>query len=321
MLKYKNICILGGSGFVGQHIVSKLSKSPVNIKVISRHRERHRDLLVMSNVKVVSADVHDPQVLKDNFVGQDAVINLVGILNSSGKQTFQHAHIDLAKKVVEACQMKGVTRLLHMSALNANPETGPSQYLKSKGAAEKIVHLAHNIDATSFKPSVIFGPGDSFFNRFACLLKMTPAIFPFPLACAAARFAPVYVEDVATAFVSALENKETFGCRYELCGPRQYTLKELVQYTANVSGHHRRIIPLGKTLSKLQGHVMGLWFGKPFTVDNYLSTTVDSVCRDSFPEIFAIKPVAIESIVPHYIGSQNSKGKFSRYRKLARRET
>lgn len=321
MLKYKNICILGGTGFVGQHIVSKLAKTPVKLKVISRHRERHRDLLVMPNVEVISADVHDPQVLKDNFVDQDAVINLVGILNSSGKQTFQHAHTDLAKKVVEACQMKGVTRLLHMSALNANPETGPSQYLKSKGAAEKVVHLAHNIDATSFKPSVIFGPGDSFFNRFASLLKMTPSFLPFPLACANAKFAPVYVEDVATAFVMSLENKETFGCRYELCGPRRYTLKELVQYTANISGNHHVILPLGNTLSKLQGRILGLWFGKPFTVDNYLSTTVDSICRDGFPDIFGIKPTSIESIVPNYIGSRNAKGKFKRYRQLARRET
>jgi uncharacterized protein YbjT (DUF2867 family) len=315
----KNICILGGTGFVGQHIVGQLAKYNHKIKIISRHRERKRDLLVLPSVEIVSADVHDPQVLKDQLTGQDVLINLVGILNESGKDTFERVHVELAKKIADACVMKEVPRVLHMSALNADADNAPSKYLRSKGKAEKIIHKIHTADVTSFRPSVIFGPRDSFFNRFAKLLRMPPRLAPFPLAVANTRFAPVYVEDVAKAYATVLDHKATFGQRYDLCGPNQYTLEQLVKYTAKTCGIKKTIIPLGNSPSRLMAMVVGHLPGKPFTTDNYLSSQVDSTCEGDFPPVFGIVPTSLESIVPTYLGRNTLRDRYSQFRRTSRR--
>jgi len=321
VIKYRHICILGGTGFVGQHLISHLTNKGFKIRVISRHRERYRELLLLHDVEMVSADVHDIQVLKENFNGQDAVINLVGILNQQGKKahSFNNAHVNLTRNVIQACQMNGVKRLLQMSALNADSAKGPSEYLRTKGEAEDLVHNARDIDATSFQPSVIFGLEDDFFNRFAALLRIPPSFMPFPLACGNAKFSPVYVDDVATAFAVALQNKASVGQRYPLCGPQAYTLKTLVEYTARLSGITRPIYGLGKSLSKLQATILGLMPGKPFSNDNYLSMKIDSVCDSPFPPLFGITPTSVESIVPGYIGQQSLRARYYRYRRAARR--
>ncbi|WP_455199850.1 complex I NDUFA9 subunit family protein [Kaarinaea lacus] len=318
MTTIKRICILGGTGFVGQAIVEQLANLGHEIKVISRHRERNRDLLVLPTVKILSADVHDPQVLKDQFEEQDVVINLIGILNETRHHNFQTVHVNLARNIADACTMKQVPRLLHMSALHASKDA-PSKYLRTKAEAENILHKMYDVNVTSFKPSVIFGARDHFFNRFAGLLRIPPRYAPFPLACAKARFAPVFVEDVAQAFVNALDNPQTYGQRYELCGPRVYTLQELVKYTAQLCGIKKSIIPLGDAASRLQALVMGVLPGKPFTLDNYLSTTVDSVCEEGFPALFDVQTKSIESEVPKYLGQNEINNRFSKFRQHAKR--
>ncbi|HLF23078.1 MAG TPA: NAD-dependent epimerase/dehydratase family protein, partial [Burkholderiales bacterium] len=192
--------------------------------------------------------------------------------------------------------------LLHMSALNAALDA-PSHYLRTKAMGEDTVHRAAGADfhVTSFRPSVIFGPRDSFINRFADLLKLAP--FVFPLACPEARFQPVYVEDVVRTFVAALDNHKTFGSRYALCGPKVYRLREIVEYIARLLGLRTRIVGLNDALSLLQAAMLELFPGKPFSLDNYRSLQVDSVCRDGFPTVFGITPTALESVAPSYLGS------------------
>jgi len=321
MTKRKKICVLGGTGFVGQQIVERLARHGHHIKILSRHRERNRDLLVLPTVEIVTADVHNGQVLKEQFTGQDVVINLVGILNVFGKNNFDKVHTDLASKIGDACQLKQIPRLLHMSALKANANNAPSKYLRSKGQAENIVHTIRGVKVTSFQPSVIFGPHDSFFNRFARLLAMPPRFMPFPLACANARFAPVYVCDVANAFVESIDNKETYNKRVALCGPREYTLLELVQYINEICQTRRKIIPLGNATSKLMASFLGMVPGKPMTVDNYLSTLVDSVCDNEIPNLITDHATSVESIVPQYLGGKSLRGRFDQFRKGARRMT
>ena len=315
----KNICVLGGTGFVGQQVVEQLAIRGHHVRVLSRHRERNRDLLVLPTVEIVSADIHNGQVLKEQFTGQDVVINLVGILNVFGKNNFEKVHTDLARKVGDACQLKQVPRLLHMSALKANANNAPSKYLRTKGQAENIVHTIRDIKVTSFQPSIIFGPHDSFFNRFAKLLALPPRFMPFPLACANAKFAPVYVKDVATAFVDAIDNKDTFGKRFSLCGPREYSLLELVKFTNDVCGTGRTIIPLGNGMSRLMATFLGMVPGKPMTTDNYLSTTVDSVCDEETPNLASKDASTIEAIVPQYLGGKRLKGRYAQFRRAARR--
>jgi len=300
------IAILGGTGFVGHSLCERLVMAGHEVRILTRHRERHRDLLVLPTAQVVEADVHNPAVLKREFQGQDVVVNLVGILNESGRdgKGFERAHAELAAKVVQACRQNGVARLLHMSALHASPD-GPSHYLRSKGRGEQIVQAAESntLHVTSFRPSVIFGPRDSFTNRFAGLLRQVP--FVFPLACPNARLQPVFVEDVVQAFVLALDRQATFGQRYNLCGPQVYSLREIVTWLARQLGLKRRILPLNNSLSMLQAAVMQFAPGKPFTLDNYRSLQLANICEGSFPAIFGITPSRFADVVPTYIPRVN----------------
>ena len=312
----KSVCVLGGSGFVGTHIISKLSALGKQVTVLTRRKSSCNHLLVLPGVQVIETDIHDQHNLDTAFKSTDAVINLVGILNEQGHggEGFRKAHVELPRKILNACHQNQVVRVLHMSALNADANSAPSHYLRSKGEGENHMHaFAGKIATTSFRPSVIFGRDDSFFNRFAGLLKISPLFFP--LACAQARFAPVYVEDVASSFVNALNDKSTFGQRIELCGPKAYTLKQLVEYTASQLGLKPVILSLPDSLSRMQANILEWAPGKPFSIDNYNSLKLDSVCTDATP-----MPTAIESIVPYYLGPQNRRLIQDQQRKLAHRE-
>lgn len=316
----KQVCVLGGSGFVGKHIIARLVKQGCQVRVLSRSREQHRELLVLPTVEVIQTDIHHLPALEHYFQQQDAVINLVGILNEKRDDGtgFHFAHVELAKKIIHACQHNNIKRLLHMSALHADAKLGPSFYLRSKGEAQTLVHAAENLQVTSFCPSVIFGPDDSFFNRFAALLYIAPGFLP--LACASARFAPVYVGDVASAFAQSLNNPQTFGQSYNLCGPEIYTLKQLVEYTAQQLGLKRKVIGLGDSSSRLMANVfqhMPLF--KPLTRDNYRSMQVDSVCTDNFPAVFNLTPKSIHEVVPAYLANRAARQRYASLRRRARR--
>jgi len=312
------ICILGGTGFVGQHLTRRLTAQGHQVTVISRRRERHRELLVLPTVSVVDGDVHDPSVLTERLRNIDVVINLIGILNERGHRGhgFLRAHAELPRKIADACQRTGVRRLLHMSALNAD-ENGPSHYLRSKGIGEKAVHAAHANDlrVTSFRPSVIFGKGDSFTLRFAALLRNIP--WAFPLACPDAVFQPIYIDDVVTAFVNALSERRTYNHRYNLCGPKRYTLYDIVHYISVLTGERRHIVALNPWLSQLQATMMEFVPGKPFSKDNFDSMRVDSVCdAEPAPEL-QVTPRTMEEVVPGYIRPQSDP--LSELRRHARR--
>ncbi|HUW50141.1 MAG TPA: complex I NDUFA9 subunit family protein [Sulfuricella sp.] len=298
-MEIKKVCILGGTGFVGRHIISRLCERECDVRVPTRHFDRARHLLVFTTVSLEAANVHDPAALKRQFEGMDAVINLVGILHERKSGDFQRAHVELPRKVVDACRAAGVKRLLHMSALGADPG-GLSHYQRSKGEGEALVRAAHgeNLAVTVFRPSVIFGPEDSFLNLFARLLKWMPL---FPLGSPHARFQPVYVGDVAQAYAASLDNPATFGQVYDLCGPKVYTLQQLVEFVARVKGKKRMILPLGDTMSALQAKLFGLLPVKLLTHDNYLTLKTDAVCACPFPEVFGIRPAALEAEAPLYL--------------------
>ncbi len=319
-MKKSKVCVVGGTGFVGRHIIAELARRGYTIRVLTRRRERHRELLVFPTLELVQCDIHRLANLSAQLENADAVISLPGILNEMGGagEDFASVHAELPAKICEACRYNRITRVLHMSALNAAPDA-PSQYLRSKAAGEDAAHAGSDegLRITSFRPSVIFGPDDSFFNRFAALLKLTPLVFP--LACPKARFAPVYVEDVVQAFVRSLSDKSTFGQRLDLVGPRQYTLKELVEYTAKTLGLRRYILGLGDGLSRLQARMLELAPGKPFSRDNYLSMQVDSISDDNALPRLGIEPQSIEAIVPTYLGGQNREARYQRLRSAAGR--
>ena len=311
------VCVLGGTGFVGTELVSQLAAAGHFVRVPTRALARGRHLSVLPTVEVLVANVHDPRVLGELLSGMDAVINLVGILNESRAQRFEQIHAELVAKLIEAARLARVRRLLHMSALGAD-EHAPSRYLVTKGRAETLLRgAAQSLDVTIFRPSVIFGRGDSLTNRFAGLLRVGAGLLP--LARPRARFAPIFVDDVVSAFLQSLRERATVGQTYELCGPDVLTLADLVRTIAVSAGLKCRIVPLPDVLARLQGLVLGMLPGKPFSLDNFRSLTVDSVCRENGCARLGIEPLHLLAVVPTYLGGDSLQSRFGRYRESAER--
>ena len=303
-----SVCVLGGSGFVGRHVCDQLAAAGYRVAIPTRNRERAKGLILLPTADVFAADVHDPDQLDAAVRTCDAVINLVGVLHDGrGKASFREAHVELARKVVAACQRNGVRRLVHMSALNADPK-GPSEYLKSKGEAEAIVRQS-GLDWTIFRPSVIFGREDRFLNLFAQLERTFPVIV---LGSAEAKFQPVHVEDVAACFVASVKNLDAFGQAYDLAGPRVYTLHELVEYVGEITGHRRPVAPLGPGASMLQAAFMEWLPVKLLTRDNVRSMTRLSVSNAPMP--FGITPTPIEAVALAWLAHRTPRARYFEFR-------
>jgi uncharacterized protein YbjT (DUF2867 family) len=309
-----SICILGGTGFVGTRLVSRLIRSGHRVTVLTRNRELHKHLLVLPGLTLLDCDVYDAGVLSEYFRGQDVVINLVGILNERwfGGDGFRRAHTELTRGVLQACRSAGVERLLQMSSLKADVNA-PSHYLRSKGEAEKIIReQAGDVDWTIFKPSVIFGPCDSFLNRFAGLLARIPVAFP--LARSQARMQPVCVDDVIEAFVRSLHGGVASRQTLELGGPHQYSLRQIVEMVAQLTGLRRWIIGLPDFLGRAQAFVMNFVPGRPFSSDNFKSLTVDSVVSQPGFAVLGITAQAMPGVARTYIGSFEDNARLSECR-------
>jgi len=326
-MKLRNILVLGGSGFIGRHLIARLVAQVLNVTVPSRRRERAKHLILLPTVEVVETDVLTAGALERLVRGKDAVVNLVGILhgrrgrpdergpNDYGPD-FARVHVDFPQAIVAACRANGVRRLLHVSAVGASP-SAPSEYLRSKGIGEQAVLAADDLDVTVFRPSVVFGPEDRFLNMFACLARFTPVL---ALACPQARFQPVYVGDVARAMVAALDDPRAFGQRYDLCGPRVYTLKELVEYACAVTGRPRLVLGLSDRLSYLQARLLEWTPGPLMTRDDYFSMQVPSVSGGAEPLPFGLTPQALEAVAPAYLApSANLEEHYAQLRWKARR--
>lgn len=276
---------------------------------------------MFQSVRVIEADIHDPETLQQLLTGCDVAINLVGILNERGRnhgRGFTHAHLQLTQKIVAACKTCGVPRLLQMSALKADAENGPSYYLRSKGKAELFVreNCPPSIEYTIFQPSVIFGPGDGFINRFAELLQRLPV---FPLAKPDARFQPVFVDDVAAAFARAIDDRSSYGKTLTLCGPQVYSLREIVSYIALCMPRKRLVLGLPDMLAALQARIFEWVPGKPFSVDNYRSLSVDNISQQNGLPQLGIKPRSMESVVPAMFVKKDRNAHYSNLRKRAGR--
>ena len=312
----KKVLLLGGSGFVGTYIANRLSQRGIELTIPTRRRERTKALIIQPGVSMPEADINCQQTLNELIAGHDAVINLVGILHSRDVQLpysrdFAQAHVELPKKIVAACKANGVRRLLHMSALHASPKA-PSEYLRSKGDGEAVVLAAQGeLDVTVFRPSVVFGLGDSFLSMFASVLKKLPF---FPLGFGQARFQPVWVADVADAFVDSIFNVETYGQAYDLVGPKTYTLRDLVEYTAELCRSNASIVALSEGWAYLQAGLMWLAPKPLMSPDNLRSMEVDSVADANSRTPANWKPTALEAVAPTYIALNTPKGKLDSFR-------
>jgi NADH dehydrogenase len=315
-MQLRKICVLGGSGFVGSSIVAKLDQDGYAVTVLTRRRESAKHLFLLPNVTVVECNVMDDQALKAALSGADAVVNLIGILHQIGRASFDAMHHQLPSRLAKICEATGIKRLIQMSSLQAD-RNASSEYLRSKAAGEAaLLAFAQKLNITIFRPSIIFGRGDSFINLFATLIKFLPVVL---LAKPNAKFQPVWVEDVASCFVASIQNTQTYGQVYELAGPKVYSFRELVQQVMTTLKVKRPIIGLCDKLSYAQAFMMELLPVKLMSRDNVRSMEVDSVSSQPFPPIFGVVPASMEAVIPEYLVDSTLRGKYDSFRSVAAR--
>jgi uncharacterized protein YbjT (DUF2867 family) len=309
-MKYPRVLVIGGSGFIGSQLVAKLATSGRSVLVPSRHRERARHLIVLPTVEVMQADVYQTGQLKALAARVDAVVNLVGVLHGKpgvpyGKE-FANAHVELTRRIADACIGSHAKRLIHVSALGVREgreHSMPSMYLRSKAAGEQVLRQRNGLELTILRPSVVFGPGDRFLNLFARLLHWLPVL---PLARADSKLQPVYCDDVAQAIVNALDNQATVGKTYELVGPDVYSLRELVTMTGQWSGHRRPVIALPDALGRLQALMLEFAPGRTLmSRDNFDSLKANSIAATpAGPGLkeLGITATPLSAVAPSYLG-------------------
>lgn len=308
------IVLLGATGFLGHYVLPELSSAGHDCVALTRYKPGCRDLCVIPRVRIKQQKEWGVDALADRFEGADAVVNMVGILNEKGRngEGFRKVHVELVEHAVEACREAGVTRFVQVSALGAGE--GNSHYLQTKGDAEAYLRAADDMQVTIIRPSVIFGRGDDFFNRFATLLKFSPAL---PLACPDARMQPVWAGDVAALLARALEDPDTAGETLVAVGPRKYSLRELVEYTAEAAGVKRPVIGLPDGIARLQAAVMDFVPGKPFSTDNFRSLQTPNTSDENSLPRFGIHPSPVESLVPEYLGQSKHQQRLDACRRQA----
>jgi NADH dehydrogenase len=318
-MRHQNVALIGGSGFIGSHLVNALVDLGKNVRIATRRRSNAAHLTLLP-VDVLETDVQDPVKLAAFVAEADAVINLVGVLHGRRGDPygpeFARAHVELPRKIAAACEAKGVRRLIHMSAIGADAE-GPSMYLRSKGDGEKLVRES-GLDWTIFRSSVVFGPEDNLLNQFAFLQRIFPVI---PLACADAQFQPVFVGDVAKAIVNVLDLDAANRMTYELAGPGVYTLAELVRFAGATIGRRARIIKLPDSLGRLQAMTLEMAPGEPLmSRDNLDSMRTPSIASGPLaPELGIGEPASIEAIAPLYLTGNSPRSRFNTFRATAHR--
>jgi len=288
----KHICLVGGSGFVGRSIARQAIDCGYQVSVACRHPERARDMQIMG-IRMLKADICSGRGLDEAVQGADCVINLVGLLFERGTQNFAGVHIHGTEHLLAACDRAGVPQYLHMSALGAKVGS-LSKYAHSKAEAEQRVRQSQLLWSI-MRPSIIYGQHDAFFNRFRHLFAYAPVV---PLIGLETRFQPVWVEDVARAFVTCIGKQETASHIYELGGPDIYTLRELLEALFHKLGWKRRLVPLPPLAASVLARWMELLPTPPFTRDQLKLLKQDNIVRDeAFPAIFG-RAASLDAVLP-----------------------
>ncbi len=293
--------VFGGSGFIGRYIVKRLAKKGFVVRVAVRDTERALFLKPMGAVGQVVplyASLTNEPTVHRAVEGAGLVVNTVGILSESRSGDFQRIHVDGAALVARRAAAAGVARLVHISAIGADPQAA-SRYAATKGAGERMVREAFD-RATILRPSLVFGPEDRLFNRFAVMAQLLPVM---PVICGDTRFQPVYVGDVADAAIAALERPDAAGAIYELGGPRVWQFREMIAYILHETGRRRRMIDVPVGLARLQARFMELLPGKPLTRDQLLMLQQDNIVALDMPGLkeLDIVPTPVELVVPGYL--------------------
>jgi NADH dehydrogenase len=311
------VTVFGGSGFLGRHVVRSLCKQGWRVRVAMRRPHLGGDLKLsgdVGQVQLVQANVRDRPSVRAALEGAEAAVNLVGVLFEKGRQSFQGSHVQGATNIAQLAAEAGVRKLVQVSAIGAS-KTSRSAYARSKAEAEAAVMQAVPT-ATILRPSILFGPEDGFFTRFAEMAKMSPAL---PLIGGSTRFQPAYAGDVADAVAAALSRPDARGRIYELGGPRIYTMRELLLYLTREIDRPRALVPIPLIVAGPMGYTIGALsrlnplFGPPLTGDQVQLLKVDNVVgpgMPSFSELGVTTLETVEAICPTYLWRHRPHGQF-----------
>lgn len=314
----KLVTIFGGAGFVGTSIVQELARQGHRILVASRRPDLALHVKMFGSVgqiQPIQANVRDLNSVRRAVRGADIVINLVGIGHSAGKQSFDAVHVAGAANVAQAAKEAGASRLVHMSALGVDQAAEVSRYAASKLDGEAEVFKAFP-EAVVIRPSILFGPGDGFFNLMGFLARAFPVL---PLIGGNTRFQPIFVGDVALAFALAAGGQVKPGRVYELGGPQMETYRQLMERVLHETARKRPLVPLSQRLAKLLAAPLGILPGKPLlTSDQVALLGVDNVVSAAAIKekrtlaAFGITPTSMDTVLPTYLYRFRKYGQFDR---------
>ena len=312
----KLVTVFGGSGFLGRHTVWALAQEGYRVRVAVRRPELAgflRSYGLVGQIHPIQANVRDDASVRQAIVGADAVINLVGILAPSGKQTFQAVQADGAARIARVAAENGIQNFVHVSAIGADRNSN-ARYARSKAEGEDAV-LQAIPSAVILRPSIVFGPEDEFFNRFAEMARFSP-VLPL-IGFGKTKFQPVYVGDVAQAVVAAIKGRAKPGAIYELGGPHVYSFKELLDKIGEYTMRKRAYVPIPFWAATMQAALVQWLPNAPLTVDQVRMLRRDNVvsqrARDEglTLEALGITPHSVEAIVPDYLWRFRSGGEFA----------
>ncbi|MDF1769795.1 complex I NDUFA9 subunit family protein [Maricaulis sp.] len=316
MLRDEIITVFGGSGFVGRHVVRALAKAGYRVRVASRRPHLAQDLRVMGvvgQVQLIQANLRVPSSVERALDGASGVVNLVGVLNENGRQTFSRLHALGAKTIAEAAAGMGISRMIQVSAIGASTES-ESRYARSKAEGEASV-LAAIPEATILRPSIIFGTEDGFFNRFGAMARFVPALPLF--GGGQTKFQPVFAGDVAKAVLAAFERSEARGETYELGGPGTYTFEALMKFILDEIDRPRFLLPLPWAIGSVIATVSEIVGALPLmpvviTRDQLIQLRSDNVVADGAKGLadLGIAGETVEAIVPSYLERYRRYGQF-----------
>lgn len=305
------VTVFGGSGFLGRYTVRALARAGHRIRVAVRYPHLANFLLPMAHVgqlQIVRTDIRDKDAVARALTGANAAINLVGILSETRRQTFQALHADAAETIARAARAEGAAALVHVSAIGANLQS-EAAYGRTKAEGETRVHSAFP-EATILRPSIVFGPEDGFFNRFAALARISP-ILPL-IGGGHTRFQPVYVCDVAAAILRCVEDRATAGGVYEFGGPRLYTFRELMQLVLCETNRRRMLVPIPWSVAMLKAAFLGILPKPLLTRDQVQLLKSDNVVAPGALALadLGIEPETVEAIIPSYLWRFRREGQF-----------
>jgi NADH dehydrogenase len=309
------VTVFGGSGFLGRNLVRELAKNGWRIRVAVRHPDSAYFLKPagrVGQIQIVKCNVRSDADVRAALAHADAAVNLVGIIAQTGRQRFKALHVEAPGRIARLAREVGVARLAHISALGASADA-PSQYFRTCWEGEERVRVAYP-DAAIIRPSLLFGPDDDFFNKFAWILRLAPRFLPIPILIGGGHtpFQPVYVGDVAAAIVRVLDDPANAGKIFELGGPETVTFKQILQLVLKETRRKRFLVPVPFFVARIQGAILQFLPMKLLTLDQVRMLETDCVVSGKYPGLkeLGIAATAIEAIVPAYLWRFRKAGQF-----------